>query len=151
VVTIHVTRTTTVPPERVTAALTDFSGHRFEIFANLDRRHFSVHRVEPTSAEVTEGANVLGGIWERIRYDWSQPGVIRLQSLDSNAFTPESSWLYRLDQDGTGGTRVDLTITRIPRGLKGRALVSLLRVLGAKALGDDLAKTLRAIEAAPRT
>jgi len=149
VVTIHVTRTTTAPPERVTAALTDFSGHRFEIFANLDRRHFSVHQAGPTSAEVTEGASFLGGIWERIRYDWAEPGVIRLQCLDSNAFTPESSWLYRLDRDGTGGTRVDLTITRIPRGIKGRVLVSMLRVLGTKALGDDLARTLRAIEAAP--
>jgi hypothetical protein len=149
VVTIHVARTTTVPPERVMAALTDFSDHRFEIFANLDRNHFKIHQVGPAAAEVTEGASILGGIWERIRYDWSQPGTVRLQSLESNAFTPDSSWLYQLDQDGTGGTRVNLTVRRIPRGSKGRVLVTLLRVLGAKALGDDLARTLRAIEAEP--
>jgi hypothetical protein len=151
VVTIRVARSTTVPPERVLAALTDFSDHRFEIFANLDRNHFKIHQVGPASAEVTEGASLLGGIWERIRYDWSQPGVVRLQCLDSNAFSTDSSWLYRLDQQGTGGTSVDLTVRRIPRGIKGALLVALLQVLGRKALGDDLARTLRAIEAAPST
>jgi Polyketide cyclase / dehydrase and lipid transport len=148
VVTIHVVRTATVPPERVLAALTDFSDRRFEIFGNLDRDRFKIHQVGAASAEVTEGASLLGGIWERIRYDWSQPGVVRLQSLESNAFTPDSSWLYQLEPDGAGGTRVDLEVRRVPHGVKGRLLVALLRVLGARALGDDLARTLRAIEAA---
>jgi hypothetical protein len=114
------------------AALTDFSDRRCEIFANLDRRQFKVHTVDPTSAEVTEGASFLG-IWERIRYDWSEPGVVRLTSLESNTFASGSDWVYRLDEDGNGGTRVDLTVTRVPGSLQ----------------GHDLAKALRAVEAAP--
>jgi hypothetical protein len=148
VVHIHITRSTSVAPEGVAAALTDFSERRFQIFANLDRSRFEVHRVEGTSAEVTEGASMLGGIWERIRYDWSEAGVIRLESLDSNTFARGSDWRYRLSPDGSGGTRVDLAVDRIPRGIKGAVVVTLLRLFGRKFLGDDLAKTLGAVESA---
>jgi hypothetical protein len=143
---MHITRESSVPPERVRTALTDFSEHRFDIFANLDRRHFEVHRLDDTSAEVTEGAGFLGGIWERIRYDWSEPAVVRLTCLDSNSFTTGSDWEYRLQPTGDGGTRVDLTVRRLPRGIKGGVLVTLLRVAGTRVLGADLAKTLRALE-----
>ena len=63
-----------ISPERFIAALTDFSDRRPELWPNLDTRFFKLHERGETWAEVTEGTDVLGGVWARERYDWSDPG-----------------------------------------------------------------------------
>ena len=83
---VHIHAETPVPPERILAALTDFTDRRFDYWPNLDQRLYQVHATGDTWAEVTEGAAFAGGIWERGRYDWSTPGVVRLEVTDSNAF-----------------------------------------------------------------
>src|SRR6266516_4071660 len=137
-VTIHTHAETTVPADRVVAALTDFTDHRFALFGNLDRRHFQVHQAGDTWAEVTEGASFAGGIWERSRYDWSKPGVVRLDLVDSNAFAPGSYWEYGIHPDSHGHTAVDLTVHRIPRTLKARLLLTLLTLFGKRVFRTDL-------------
>ncbi|HEX9343675.1 MAG TPA: SRPBCC family protein [Actinomycetota bacterium] len=144
-VTIHTHAETTVPADRVVAALTDFSDHRFELFANLDRRYFQLHDSGPTWAEVTEGSPFAGGIWERTRYDWSKPGTVRLDLVDSNAFAPGSSWEYRVHPETHGHTQVSLTVHRVPRTLKARLLATMLTIFGERVFRSDLAKTLQTI------
>src|SRR5215510_87627 len=75
--TIRITRTCSVPPDRVLAAATDFSDHRPEIFPNVSTRYMTVHSVGDTTADVREGTR-QGPLyaWERCDYDWSTPGSV---------------------------------------------------------------------------
>ena len=144
---IDCTTTTAAPPERVLAALIDFSADRPRIWPGLDPRFYEVHDLGETSAEVTEGSAFAGGIWERARYDWSEPGAVTITVLDSNAFTPGGSWTYRISPDGAG-TRVDLRVERRGRTAKGRLLAALLHVTGRAVFCGDLRKTLAGLAAA---
>jgi hypothetical protein len=139
--TIHLTERTPVPPERVRAALTDFSDARPSIWPSLAPDHYEVHARGEDWAEVTEGADFAGGVWERGRYDWSQPGVVRFSVSDSNAFAAGSSWEYRVRPDGSGSV-VDLTVSRRAATPKGHVLALLLRIGGKRALGSDLRRAL---------
>jgi len=142
----HVRAHAAVPPERFVAALVDFGPGRNEIWGNSDPRHLAVHDRGDTWAEVTEGSAAGGGVWQRLRYDWSAPGVVTLEVLDSNAFGPGSGWTYRVDPDGSGGSDVDLTIVRVPTTAKGRLLDVLLTLGGSWYFARDLRRSLRRLE-----
>jgi hypothetical protein len=145
--TIHVHADAPVPPGRIAGALTDFTGRRLAYWPNLDPRLFRVHATGDTWAEVTEGAAFAGGIWERGRYDWSTPGVVRLDVTDSNAFQPGGYWEYRIQPDGRGGSHVELTVRRLPRTAKGRLLTLLLALFGRRIFRADLTKSLQLLAA----
>ncbi len=139
-------RDTTASPERVIHALTDFSPRRFDIWPNLDGKYFKVEAEGDTSAEVTEGSQFLGGVWENSRYDWSCPGTVRIDVKDSNAFQPGSFWIYEVTPGHNGGSHVHMEFDRRPRNLKGRVLSALFGVVGAKLFGKQLSETLRRVE-----
>src|SRR6266581_6124560 len=52
-----------VRPERFIAALTDFSERRPSLWPGLDAKFFKIHEVGASWAEVTEGTDLLGGVW----------------------------------------------------------------------------------------
>ena len=54
--TIHFELQSTLAPEAVLAALTDFGPTRAEVWPNIDSDHFQVHDQGPGWAEVTEEA-----------------------------------------------------------------------------------------------
>lgn len=137
---------TTVPPEAVIGALTDFSDKRLQLWPNIDRKYYKVHQVSGTSAEVTEGSR---GVWERTRYDWSEPGTVRIEVRDSNAFRPGSYWVYSVRPRPQGGSHVHLEFLRRPRNAKGLLLSALLSVAGRKIFGDFLGETLHRLEGRP--
>ena len=145
----HVHAHGAVAPERFVAALTDFGPRRNEILGHSDPRRLVVHHRDDTWADVTEGS--AGGVWQRLRYDWSAPGVVRLDVLDSNAFGPGSRWTYRLRPDGAGGTDVDLTVMRAPTTPKGRFLDVLLSLGGGSWFARDLRRSLRRLESRQQT
>ena len=140
---VSVDRDTTVPPQEVIGALTDFSGQRLELWPNIDRKYYQVHEVSRTSAEVTEGSR---GVWERTHYDWSKPGTVRIEVQDSNAFRSGSYWLYSVEPLPVGGSHVHLEFQRRPRNVKGLLLSALLSVAGRKIFGDFLGETLHRLE-----
>jgi hypothetical protein len=140
---VIVARDSSVPPEAILGALTDFSDRRVELWPNIDRAYYEVHDVARTSAEVTEGSR---GVWERTRYDWSQPGTVRIEVKDSNAFRPGSWWLYTVQPRPDGGSRVRLEFERRPRNGRGALLSALLSVLGKRIFGTFLEETLRRLE-----
>jgi hypothetical protein len=140
---VSVDKDTTVPPQAVIGALTDFSERRIELWPNIDREYFKVHQVSETSAEVTEGSR---GVWERTHYDWSEPGTVRIEVEDSNAFRAGSWWVYSVQPRPAGGSRVHLEFDRRPRTAKGLLLHALLTVAGQKIFGDFLGETLRRLE-----
>lgn len=137
---------TTASPERVIGALTDFSPRRFDLWPNVDRNYFKLESSGESSAEVTEGSPVLGGVWERSRYDWSRPGTVRIDVTDSNAFQPGSFWIYEVTPTTSGGSRVHMEFDRRPRNLKGLFLGALLALFGKRIYDKQLRETLARVE-----
>ena len=142
--TVHVKQSTTVPPDRFIAALTNFGPGRGKVFAYSHEDSVKVNARGDTWADVTEGS--AGGVWERLRYDWSQPNVVRLTTTDSNVWSSESGWVYTLAPRADGGTDIDLVAVRKGRNAKGRLAAGLVALAGRSLIGRDLRRSLRAIE-----
>jgi hypothetical protein len=143
--TVHINASTTVPPDRFIAALSSFGPGRGRIWGHSNEDSVKVNARGDTWADVTEGSTA--GLWERLRYDWSEPNVVRLNTTDSNAWSTESSWVYTLSPRIDGGTDIDLVVVRKGRSVKGRLIAALLAVGGKSIVGGDLRRSLRAIEA----
>jgi hypothetical protein len=133
-------------PAVFVAALTDFGPNRSRYWGNSSAKHFAVHEQGDTWAEVTEGGS---GAWQRIRYDWATPNVVRLDVMESNAFGRGSYWQYRLTPNAQQ-TRIDLEVHRVPTTRKGKVLDLALRPFGALYFGRDLRRSVRRIEKARR-
>jgi hypothetical protein len=147
--TTHVHAETSLSAERFRAALTNFTDltQRLTDFSTLSADVLKVHEVGDTFAIVTEGASIAGGVWEKLRYDWSDPNIVMLTTIDGNVFMPGGSWCYTTSSTADGKTRVDLTVRHTPKTIKGKFFAVILTLAGAPFLTADLKKTLRRLEA----
>jgi hypothetical protein len=136
-----------VSPERFIEALTDFSDRRPELWPNLDTRFYRLHERGETWAEVIEGTDVLGGVWARERYDWSEPGHTVLRVVESPHFRPGTTIEYWVTPGASGGCHVEVVSTRIPTSLPGRLIGWILQLIGSRRLARDLQTTLSRIAA----
>ena len=141
--TIHFKLTTTATPEQFIAGLTDFGPGRAELFGNSTDGYLKVHEKGSTDADVTEGSN---GIWERLKYDWSNPNHIVLTTTDSNLWGGHSGHTYTLTRQPNGTTDVDVVIVGDGKNFRGRVLGGFLGIVGKGQLEKWFAKTLKAIE-----
>lgn len=92
----------TVPITAATAiaALTDFGENRSRVWPETSHsKVFRLHSLGPTWADVTEGVPFS---WSRERYDWSEPGLVRLRQTDSNVALPVGTIEYRLTDTPVG-------------------------------------------------
>ena len=142
--TIHFHETTTSTPEQFVAAITDFGPGRAEIFGNSADKYLKVHHQGPGEADVTEGSS---GIWERLHYDWSDPGRVVMTTTDSNTWGGESGHTYTFTRKPDGTTDVDVVVVREGKNLKGRLLGLVVGTVGKGVLGKAFGKTVKAIEA----
>jgi hypothetical protein len=142
--TVHLHQTTTATPGQFVAGLTDFGPGRADLFPNSADGYLKVHDQGPDWADVTEGSN---GIWERLRYDWSNPGRITMTTTDSNTWGGRSGHTYTLTPQPGGITDVDAVVVREGKNLKGRLIEVLVATGGKRILGKALASTTKAIEA----
>lgn len=142
--TIHFTETTTATPEQFVAGLTDFGPGRQELFGNSADNYLKVHEKGPTYADVTEGSR---GIWERLKYDWSDPHHVVLTTIDSNIWGGNSGHTYTLTPQPDGTTRLDVDVVREGKNLKGKATELLVSGVGKNVLRKALTNTIKAIEA----
>jgi hypothetical protein len=148
-VTIHFKLQSTLGPDAVMAALTDFGPSRSEVWPNVDRAHFKVHGQGPGWAEVTEGSSVAGGVWERERYSWdTAKRTVSIETLDSNTWGPGSRWDYRLTPAAAGGTTIEVTVIRNGKGWKGRLIGLALSVAGVGMLRSQMEQALARISSA---
>ncbi|HEX7303419.1 hypothetical protein [Lentzea sp.] len=145
--TITLTQQTTATPEQFVAGLTDFGPGRAELFPNSADDALRVHEKGDAFADVTEGS---GGIWERLHYDWSDPGHVVLRTVDSNVWGGRSGHTYTFTRQADGTTLVRAEVVREGKNLKGKLLGLSLGLLGKKVLGGALEKTVRAVEARVR-
>ena len=139
---IHYEADGAVSVERFIAALTDFSDRRPELWPGLDTKFYRVHQVGDTWAEVTEGTDVLGGVWGHERYDWSQPGLVRLTLLDSADFRPGTTIDYRVTPGARGGCHVAVDFQRIAKSLRGRFVGAVVQLTGARRFAGELRTAL---------
>ncbi|HEU5107545.1 MAG TPA: hypothetical protein VFT95_03130 [Micromonosporaceae bacterium] len=135
-----------VPPDRFVTALTDFSPARADVWPNIDAEHLKVHEVGADFADVTEGSSLAGGVWERNRYDWSTPGTVRIETIESNTWRPGSSWLYEVSPT-TAGSDIHVTVDRRPANLRGRLISVLLVLAGRRVLRRATEQVLRKLDA----
>jgi hypothetical protein len=142
--TFHLHQTTTATPEQFVAGLTDFGPGRSTLFGNSADDYLKVHDLGPGHADVTEGSR---GIWERLRYDWSDPNRIVMTTTDSNIWGGNSGHTYTLSRQPDGTTDVDAVVVREGKNLKGRVLAIVIGTIGQRALERALGKTVKAIEA----
>jgi hypothetical protein len=142
--TVHFSKTTTATPEQFIAGLTDFGPGRAELFSNSADDYLKVHDRGATDADVTEGS---GGIWERLRYEWSDPSHVVLTTTDSNAWGGHSGHTYTLTRQPDGTTKVDLVTVREGKNLKGRFLGVVLGTVGKGVLRKAFDNSVTAIEA----
>lgn len=133
---------TSVPPERILGAAIDFSERRPALWPNISRRFYRAGEVGETWAEVTEGSDIMGGIWARERYDWSTPGTVRATVQESNVFRAGGTWEIRVRPTDRGGSRIELARDRRGKGLKGKLMEAMFAVAGRKVLTSGLQQTL---------
>ena len=142
--TFHFNETTTATPEQFIAGLTDFGAGRSELFENSADDYLEVHTQNAGEADVTEGS---AGIWERLRYDWSDPKRVVLTTTDSNAWRDGRNHTYTLNRQPDGTTSVDYVVVRKGKNFKGRLVGVVLSTVGKRRLEGAFAKFIKAIEA----
>ena len=142
--TIHFNQTTTLTLDQYVAGLTDFGPGRSKVFGNSADDYLKVHSKGTREADVTEGS---GGIWERLRYDWSDPNRVVLTTTDSNTWGGASGYVYTFPRQPNGTTDIDVVIVREGKNLKGRLLGAFLGIVGKGQLEKVFARSLKAIEA----
>jgi hypothetical protein len=141
----HFTVHTSLSPSDVMTLFTDFGPDRASRWPNVDDAHFTVHDQGPDWAEVTEGSSMA---WERERYSWdATAGSVTIETLDSNLWGPGSGWRYQFIP-ADGGTDVEVSLTRVPKSLRGRLIGALIPVAGGRALGKQFQSVLRKAESA---
>jgi hypothetical protein len=137
---------TSASPERVIAALTDFSERRPDIWPGLSRDWYEVYSVGETTAEVREGT---GGkrspIWAREHYDWSTPGVVTWTVQESPFSKPGSFVSAKVDPKQGGGSRIHVTWKREGKGLSG-VVIGLIKLTNGKPVAASIKKALRKLE-----
>jgi len=142
--TIHFNQTTTLTPEQYVAGLTDFGPGRSKVFGNSADDYLKVHSKGTREADVTEGS---GGIWERLRYDWSDPNRVVLTTTDSNTWGGASGYVYTFPRQPNGTRAVDVVIVREGKTLKGKVLALVLGTVGRSVLKKAFENSVKAIEA----
>jgi hypothetical protein len=146
---IHYEADGAVSADRFIAALTDFSERRPELWPNLDAKFYKLHELGEGWAEVTEGTDVLGGVWAREHYDWSQPGLVRLRLVEAVDFRPGTTIDYRVTARPDGGCHVSVDFQRIAVSPRGRLVGAIVQLTGKRRFTADLAVTLDRLAASP--
>jgi hypothetical protein len=147
--TVRVIERSSVASEQVLEAARDFSARRAELWRDVHLQHLTVHDQGDTWADVTEGnpwPRPFGLVWERLRYDWSEPGALKGTVIDSNLFEPGSTWEIRASPVTGGGSRVEIVARRNLKG-RGRLLWPVFPLgLARRDVSDYLQQFLARVE-----
>ncbi|HEX2266571.1 MAG TPA: SRPBCC family protein [Actinomycetota bacterium] len=138
---------TSAPPERVIAALTDFTDRRPDIWPGLSRQWYEVYSVGETTAEIREGTGgKRSSIWARERYDWSAPGLVTWTVQESPFSRPGSFVSARVDPKEGGGSKIHVTWHRDPATLPAKLAVWMVKATKGGPVAASLKKGLRKLE-----
>jgi hypothetical protein len=140
---------TTVEPERLLAAATDFSERRPDLWPTITRKRYRVFSIGDHTAETEEGTTP---VHHRYKYVWSDDGVVRATTVDATVQSTGSIWELRVQAREGGGTNVHIYVEM---GFKGMAkpigpLLMRLNGGGAETYRKWFMKTLAVLEAEVR-
>lgn len=138
---------TSLEPDRVVSLLTDFSERRPERWPGLWAGAYEVFWVEGTSAEVQEG-NKRPWIRAREHYDWSTPGTVRWEVVQSNIHKPGGFMEVRAEPGESGGSRLHVRWRRNGVNLKSRLLTAMIFLSRGAPLKSQLRAGFAKAEAA---
>lgn len=114
---------TDVAPEKITSALIDFSDKRPEIWPGMNAKQYEVYEVGETTALIREGSG--GPIWAKERYDWSKPGTVRWEVVESGFCKPGGYVQVDISPDGTG-SKIHLAWERNATTLLGKVALQMI-------------------------
>jgi hypothetical protein len=138
---------TTLPPERVIAGLTDFSGRRPEIWPGITPSLYEVYSVGETSADVQEGTKSPGmTVWAKEHYDWATPGKVTWTVKESNFCAPGSNVSASVEPREGGGSIIHLLWDRTPTSFTGRLATFLIVRTKGKPVLASMKKGLANLE-----
>lgn len=134
---------TTLAPDQVVAALTDFSERRPEMWPGIAPEYYEVISVGENEAEVKEGT-VMGPmrIWAVEHYDWSTPNRVLWTVKESNFSKPGSYVQIDLSPDGSGGSRIHTTWERTASTWWASLMFKMLVATKGKAVEQSVRKGL---------
>ncbi|CAN5749996.1 hypothetical protein BH20ACT23_BH20ACT23_19400 [soil metagenome] len=129
-----------IEPGEVLDALTDFSERRPELWPAIDPKVYRVHEVSASSALVTEGTAVMGGIWATELYEWDGSGTVRATIQESNLWHAGGTWeLNAKPREGEGST-LKVTRNRRAKNARARLFETMMKLVGARVLAKELLK-----------
>ncbi|MEA2432740.1 MAG: hypothetical protein QOG54_197 [Actinomycetota bacterium] len=138
---------TTLPPQVVIDALTDFSEKRPEIWPGIDPVLYEVRSVGETQAEVKEGSIVAGmKIWSIEHYDWSVPGIVRWTVTESNFSNPGSHLIATVTPSDVG-SHIHIKWSRTGSNLFGKVLLGMIKLMNGRPVASLIRKGLDKMEA----
>ncbi len=125
---------TSVSPERLLAAATDFSDRRPDLWPSITRSKYKVFSLGDHTAETEEGTSP---VHHRYKYEWTDDGVVRATTAAATVMADGSIWEMRVRPREGGGSKVHI---HVEMGFKGP-----FRVIGpvAMRLNGGTAETFR--------
>lgn len=125
---------TSVSPERLLAAATDFSERRPDLWPTITRSRYRVLSLGDHTAETEEGT---APVHHRYKYQWTDEGIVRATTVAATVMAGGSIWEMRVRPRGGGGSKVQI---HVEMGFNGP-----FRVIGpvAMRLNGGVAETFR--------
>lgn len=115
---------TRASPTQVLEAMTDFTDRRPTIWSTLDPEIYEVRDVGDTWAVAREGSP-HSPYWVVVRYDWSDPSVVRWTELETNHGDPGDGHM-RIDPHGAGGSRLHVEWSTHPVRVRDKLAIYVL-------------------------
>lgn len=138
---------TNASPEKVRAALIDFSESRPQLWPAIEPSLYKVYSIGETTADVREGSNSPAGkVWAREHYDWSDPETVRWTVQESNFSAPGSYVSATIRPGRNGGSVVHVAWDRTGSSLVGRLICRTIRMTNGKPVAASFKRGLEAVQ-----
>ncbi len=121
---------TKAAPDQVFRAFTDFSDRRLEVWAKtLDPKKYELREHGDNWAVVKEGSAGTK-IWVLLRYEWQEPGTVHWSLVDSDHCDGGTGDITIVPRPGGGSTLNVVIDHQDPRGVRGRGILLMQRLVG---------------------
>ena len=141
---------TSVAPERVRAALLDFTDRRTELWPGIEPSLYEVYSVGETTTDVKEGSAMPGmSVWAVEHYDWSDPELVTWTVRRSNFCAPGSYVSAAITPRSGGGSRIHVVWNRTPTSFGGRLATFLIVASKGRPVAASFRKAMKILETVP--
>lgn len=104
--------------------MTDFTDRRLKIWSTLDPKVYELRDLGDTWAVAREGSP-RSPFWVIVRYDWSDPRVIRWKELETNHGDPGEGFM-RIERAEGGGSQLHVEWNTHPVRMRDKLVIALI-------------------------